>query len=231
MISLSELKRRLENIVQIGTIHTSKVADGQHLARVILDDDGVNKRVSPFLPVNSLANSFARVFFPIRAGEQVVIISLFGNANSGFIIRSIFHNRCKVPGKANSHTTLVEFEDGTVISYDTKASELKVDAVKSINVFCKTVNIEASTSAYLKAPNTTIESEVLIKGSLTVEKLFTAKGGMKVFALAGQSIGAIFDCDIKSNKDITALNLRASNKVYDSRGNLTDHTNNGYERN
>ncbi|MGB5793362.1 phage baseplate assembly protein V, partial [Poseidonibacter sp.] len=180
MISLSELKRRLENIVQVGTVSETKNKEGKALARVILDDDGINKRVSAFLPVVSLANSFAKVWFPLRVDEQVLVISPFGNANSGFIIRSIFNKKCKEPNGSNENTAIVEFEDGTRISYDSKLNDLKIDAVKSINIFCVDVNIEASNTAYVKAPNTTIESETLIKGSLTVEKLFTALGGMKV---------------------------------------------------
>ena len=230
MISLSELKVKLDNIIQIGSVHEAKITDGHHLARVVLDDEGSNKRVSPFLPVKSLANSFGRVFFPVRSGEQVVVISPFGNVNGGFIIRSIFHNRCKVPNGANEHTTVVEFEDGTRVSYDSKQSDLKVYAVKSINVLCDTVNVKANTSAYLEAPTTMIKSNVTVDGTLTVTKLFTAQGGMKVFAAAGQTIGAVFDCDIKSNKDITALNLNATNEITDKRGNVTNHTNHGYSR-
>ncbi len=229
MISLSEVKRRLENLIQVGSISETKSKDGKALARVILDDDGINKRVSTFLPVLSLANSFGKVWFPIRVKEQVLVISPFGNANSGFIIRSIFNRKCKEPNGSNEHTAIVEFEDGTRISYDSKASDLKVDAVKSINLFCVDVNVEASSSAYVKAPNTTIESETLVKGTLTVEKLFSAQGGMKVNPSASGDVGAQFNCDIKA-KDIEVENINASGEISDSKGSLTNHTNNTYQR-
>lgn len=229
MLGLNELKRRLENIVQVGTVSETKTKDGKALARVILDDDGETKRVSAFLPVVSLANSFVKVWFPIRVNEQVLVISPFGNANSGFIIRSIFNRGCKEPDGSNEHTAIIEFEDGTVISYDSKASNLKINAVKSINIFCVDVNIEASNSAYVKAPVTTIESETLVKGSLTVEKLFTALGGMKVNPSAAGDIEAEFNCNIKV-KDIEASNINASGEISDEKGSLTNHTNNNYSR-
>ena len=223
-MSFAELKRIIGNIVQVGTIGETKSKEGKALARVVLDNDGENKRVSAFLPVVSFANSFARVWFPIRVGEQVLVISLFGNANRGFIIRSIFNKGCKEPLGANEHTTIFEFEDKTRLSYDSKLSNLVIDAVKSINIKCVTVNIEASESAYLKAPITTIESNVTIKGTLTVEQLFTASGGMKVFAKAGETVGAVLECELVSNKKITA------NSFVDSKGDLTNHTNQGYGR-
>ncbi|AXH14372.1 baseplate assembly protein [Malaciobacter mytili LMG 24559] len=225
MISLSELKRRLENIVQIGSVHEAKIIEGHHLARVVLDDDGINKRVSPFLPIKSLANSFGKAFFPVRSGEQVIVISPFGNINGGFIIRSIFHNKCKVPTGANEHTTVIEFEDGTKMFYDSKASKLEVDAVKTINIYCVDVNVEASKQAYVKAPNTIIESKTLVKGTLTVEGLTSLLGGMKVIPSEGVTIGAEFDCDIKTTK-----NISADGEISDKKGSLTNHTNNGYLR-
>lgn len=134
MFSLSELKRRLENIVQVGTVSETKTKDGKALARVILDDDGETKRVSAFLPVVSLANSYAKVWFPIRVNEQVLVISPFGNANSGFIIRSIFNRSCKEPDGANESTAIIEFEDGTKITYDTKAKRLSFDCVGDVTL-------------------------------------------------------------------------------------------------
>ncbi len=239
MMSLSELKRRLNNIIQVGEVSETKSKEGKALARVILDNDGENKRVTTFLPVLSLSNSFGKVWFPIRVKEQVLVISPFGNANRGFIIRSIFNKGCKEPSGANEHTAVMEFEDGTKISYDSKANELKVDAVKTVNIICvdavvkasNSVNVETKT-AYLKAVNTTIESETLVKGSLTVMGLFSALGGMKVVPAAGITVGAEFDCDISTTKTIHADgDISTDGTITDSMGDLTNHTNGGYGRN
>ncbi|WP_419768583.1 hypothetical protein [Arcobacter sp.] len=148
MITLSQLLVKLNNLVQIGTIHESKILDGQHLARVILDDDGINKRVSPFIPVKSLANSFGRAFFPIRSGEQVIVISPFGNINGGFIIRSIFHKKCQLPSGANENIAVIEFEDGTRFSYDTKNKKLIVSCVNEIDFIAKKINIKAENTNF-----------------------------------------------------------------------------------
>lgn len=145
MLSLVELKRRLENIVQIGQISATKNQDGKALARVVVHDVGEDKRVTDFLPVLSLANSFFRVFFPIRVGEQVLVISLFGDANKGFILRSIFNKSCKEPDGANENKAIIEFEDGTIIFYDTKSKKLDFNCVGDVSIKAAgNINIEAT---------------------------------------------------------------------------------------
>ena len=220
-MSLQELKRRLENIVQVGSVSETKMKEGKALARVILDDDGENKRVSSFLPVVSFANSFGRVFFPLRVNEQVLVISPFGNANSGFIIRSIFNRGCKEPDGSNKHTAIVEFEDGTRISYDSKASNLKVDAVKSINIICKEATVTADTTTINST--STHNGNVTINGMLKVSKLIEGGDGLSIKGGAAVG-GATFDCDIN------AKDINSSGEITDSQGSVTNHTNNGYSR-
>lgn len=222
ILTRAELKRRLENIIQVGSVHDSKSKDGKLLARVVLDNEGEeHQRVSRFLPVISFANSFGKVFFPVRIGEQVFVISPFGNSNSGFIIRSIFNRGCKEPHGSNEHTAIIEFEDGTRISYDSKASDLKVNAVKSINIICKEATVTADTTTINST--STHNGNVTINGKLKVSELIEGGDGLSI--KGGESVGgATFDCDI------SAKNINASGEITDSQGNLTNHTNNGYSR-
>jgi len=124
---LAELQRLINNIVTFGTISQTKVADGKALARVKVMD-----RETDFLPVVSISNSFKKHFIPIRVGEQVVMISPFGEASGGLIIRSIFNKSAKEPSLANEHTEVMEYEDGTVITYDTKAKLLNISCVGDV---------------------------------------------------------------------------------------------------
>lgn len=123
----AELKRLINNIVSFGTISQTKSSDGKALARVKVMD-----RETDFLPVVSFSNSFKKHFIPVRVGEQVVMFSPFGEASGGFIIRSIFNKGAKESSLANEHTEVMEYEDGTVITYDTKAKLLKLDCAKDI---------------------------------------------------------------------------------------------------
>jgi phage baseplate assembly protein V len=141
---LAELQRLINNIVTFGTISQTKVADGKALARVKVMD-----RETDFLPVVSISNSFKKHFIPIRVGEQCVMFSPFGEANGGFIIRSIFNKGSKEPSLANETTEVIEYEDGTVITYDTEAKLLKIDCVKDIKLKAKNISIEADNTNFV----------------------------------------------------------------------------------
>jgi phage baseplate assembly protein V len=224
MLSLVELKRRLENIVQIGQISATKNQDGKALARVVVHDVGEDKRVTDFLPVIGFANSFARVFFPLRTGEQVLVISLFGDANKGFILRSIFNKSCKEPDGASENKTIIEFEDGAILSYDTKSSTLEVLNQKIINVKVgvavnvevgKTVVINVGQSAKIVAPTVDIESTTTTIKSTKIN-------------LLGQTLidGTL---DITQNLS-TGGDASIGGSISDSKGDLTNHSNEGYGR-
>lgn len=139
-----EFLRRLNNIVNYATITQTKSADGKLLARVKIGD-----RETIFMPVVTFANSFMRFYAPVRKGEQVVVFSPFGNADGGFILRSIFNKGCKEPTWANDTTTGMEFEDGTVVTYDTKTKLLKIDCVQDIKIKAKNISIEADNTNFV----------------------------------------------------------------------------------
>ena len=136
----TELKRLIENIAVVGTISETQNSKGKALARVKL-----LKRTTAFYPILSFSNSFKRHFIPARVGEQVLVIHPFGEASEGFIIRGIFNKNRKEHAKANDHTEVIDFEDGTVITYDTQAKELKINASDKITIICKAAKVTAET--------------------------------------------------------------------------------------
>jgi len=140
---LAELKRLIDNLVNFGTITQTKMADGKALARVKVMD-----RETDFLPVVSLSNSFKKHFIPVRPGEQCVVICPFGEASSGFILRSIFNKQLKEPTLANNTTEVIEYEDGTTFSYDTSSKELTVNCVGNINIVAKNISIKADNTNF-----------------------------------------------------------------------------------
>ena len=133
-------------------------------------------RESDFLPVVSFSNSFKKHFVPVRVGEQVVMFSPFGDASSGFIIRSIFNKGAKEPSLANEHTEVIEYEDGTVISYDTVAKELKVNASDKITIVCKAATITADTVDITATTSNT--GDVTVNGNLTVNGDVSSTGSI-----------------------------------------------------
>ena len=100
---VSFVEQKVDASIQVGTIDDTKAGEGKALARVKLFD-----RVTDFLPVLSIANSFVKVWIPPRVGEQVMVVSPFGNPSAGFIIPSIFNKGCKEPSGAGKRNVIVE---------------------------------------------------------------------------------------------------------------------------
>ena len=191
-----ELERRLNNIIQVGTV--VEIDKSKALARV-----NILGRVTDFLPVKMIGNSFVKVFIPIRVNEQVLVFSPFGNANSGFIIPSIFNVNCKEPSGSNPDTAIIEFNGGVRVDSDGKT----VNVIAPVNV-----NVTAAT-ATITAANTIITSETANNGNVTINGNLTVNGNIAMNGAGGA--GGI--------AEITG-DLKVSGTIYDSKGDLTNHT-------
>lgn len=121
---ISYLKQKFNAIVNFGTIDATKASEGKALARV-----KIGSRVTDFLPVVSMANSFVKVWIPPRVGEQVVVISPFGDASGGFIIPAIFNKGCREPSGANKNNVIVE---AGVNRFDLDNGGVKIKAPKVV---------------------------------------------------------------------------------------------------
>jgi len=165
-VTPSEILRRLNNIVSIGSIIESKSVDGLALARV-----KIGERVTDFFPMLQQSSSFKRSARPIRVGEQVMVLSPFGDGDFGVILGSLFNKSAKEPDGSSDVREVFEYEDGTKIYYDTKTKTLSVDAVGTVNIICKKATVTAD-SAEINAPTT-------INGNLSVTGEVSAGGSIK----------------------------------------------------
>ena len=120
-----ELLRKLGNIVQVGTVTETKSDEGLALARV-----NILGRVTDFLPIVMINNSFMKVWMPVHVNEQVLVVSPFGEANSGFIIPSIYHKGNKEPKGSTSKNAIFQIGqvkfvcDGETVTVDSKNFKL-----------------------------------------------------------------------------------------------------------
>ena len=154
---MKELERRLNNIVQVGTV--VEIDKSKALARV-----NVLGRVTDFLPVFMWTNDFVKVWLPIRVGQQVAVLSPFGNGNSGIILPSIYNKSCKEPNRANDENVVIEFSKGVKIISD--GENINIDVPKDINVTCTNANVKASS---VKVDSPSIDLGLGGKGVVTGE--------------------------------------------------------------
>ena len=184
----------------------------------------VGSMVTDFLPVfQSFSNSFAVSFSPIRAGEQVLVLPVRGNLNSGVILRGLYQSAHKE--ESTDKKVRVSFEDGVSMSYDTASSTLEIAAPKQINITCENANLNAKNVAVtandtvVKSPNIRLLGDTFIEGAIN-----TAGDG-----------GASGSFEINGNVNIRGSIAASGNasfggSVRDGRGDLTNHTNNGLAR-
>nr|DAD68446.1 MAG TPA: baseplate assembly protein [Myoviridae sp. ctJHU2]DAX91055.1 MAG TPA: baseplate assembly protein V [Caudoviricetes sp.] len=184
----------------------------------------VGSMVTDFLPVfQSFSNSFAVSFSPIRAGEQVLVLPVRGNLNSGVILRGLYQSAHKE--EPTDKKVRVSFEDGVSMSYDTASSTLEIAAPKQINITCENANLNAknvtvtANDTVVKSPSIKLLGNTFIEGAIN-----TAGDG-----------GASGSFEINGNVKITGSittggNANFGGSVRDGRGDLTNHTNNGAAR-
>lgn len=159
----------------------------------------IGSMVTDFLPVfQSFANSFSVSFSPIRVGEQVLVLPVRGELNSGVILRGLFQNSHKTePTDKKVH---IEFEDGAKFSYDTSSSTLEIKSAKLIDIVCKNADIKAD-EVTVKSSVIKLLGDTLIQGSIA-----TAGGG-----------GGLGSFKINGNLNVSGI-------ISDSKGDLTNHS-------
>lgn len=167
----SEIERRLNNIIALGRI--SEIDEKKALVRV-----DIVGRVTDWLPVFMIANTFKRHWVPPRIKEQVVVLQIGGDGSNGLVLRSIFWKGCPEPGEANGDIEITEYSDGSRISYDVASStallnlvnalylyldgNLTVDADGKISVKTgKSMKVEASDSIQVETPVLQIEADTV----------------------------------------------------------------------
>ena len=178
----------------------------------------VGSMVTDFLPVfQACANSFAVSFSPIRAGEQVLVLPVRGNLNSGVILRGLYQSAHKE--EPTDKKVRVSFEDGVSMSYDTASSTLEIAAPKQINITCENANLNAK-NVNVTANDTTVKS-----GSI---KLL---GAISTASNSGDSGSFEINGNVNIRGSIAASgNASFGGNVRDGRGDLSNHTNNGLAR-
>lgn len=184
----------------------------------------IGSMVTDFLPVfQAHANSYAVSFSPIRVGEQVLVLPVHDELNSGVVLRGLYQSSHKTD--ATDKKVHISFEDGIRMSYDSSSSCLEISSPKLINITCDNANVKAknvmveASDTMVKSPSIKLLGNTLIEGAINTAG---SGGGSGSFEING---------DVRITGSITAGgNAKFGGSVSDGRGNLSDHTNNGLAR-
>lgn len=184
----------------------------------------IGSMVTDFLPVfQAHANSYAVSFSPIRVGEQVLVLPVHDELNSGVVLRGLYQSSYKTD--ATDKKVHISFEDGIKMSYDSSSSCLEISSPKLINITCDNANVKAK-NVMVEASDTTIKSpKIKLLGNTLIE------GAINTAGSGGGSGSFEINGDVKITGSITTGgNANFGGSVSDARGSLTDHKNNGLAR-
>lgn len=117
--------------------------------------------ISAFIPYISFANSFKRHFTPPRIGEQVLLLKA-ENGSFKCAMPAIFNQTCKEPA-GNAKKEVIEYEDGTILSYDSSSHTLEILNHATLNIVC-------SQAVNITTPLTKINGDLVVTGTITDQK-------------------------------------------------------------
>lgn len=107
---LSDLMRRLENLIIIGTIDTL-----DHPGRRLRVQSG--DMLTDWLPWPAAIGRHHRRWHPLREGQQVILACPSGDPAQAVIIGQLYSNPLPPPSTADD-LDIIEWDDGSYISYN-----------------------------------------------------------------------------------------------------------------
>ncbi|HBR1254775.1 TPA: phage baseplate assembly protein V [Klebsiella pneumoniae] len=157
---LTEILRLLRNLIRIGTVSAVKLDDG--LCRV---DTGNN--TTGWLSWLTARAGNTRSWNAPSVGEQVLILCLGGELDTGFVLPAVFSDEHPAPS-ASADALHWSFPDGAVIEYEPASGVLTASGIKG-------AVIQAATRVLLDAPLVEC-TQKLITASLEVTEGGEMKG-------------------------------------------------------
>ncbi|WP_264683280.1 MULTISPECIES: phage baseplate assembly protein V [unclassified Wolbachia] len=136
--AISELQRKLANIVRIGVV---KEVDYEK-AKVRVK---IGELSTDFLPWITSRAGEERSWLPPSINEQVVILSPLGELSLGVVLAGIYQQNYSAPENSEMINSLV-FQDGTKFTYDKGKHHLEIEVVDKITLKAGGSRIEMTKS-------------------------------------------------------------------------------------
>ena len=146
---VTELHRRLSNLIRIGTIDQTDYRGEIPQCKVRIGDI-----LTAYLPLLSLRAGTDQHSWLLEPDEQVLVLAPSGDLAQGVILGSIAQN--KFPSLTHSeHVHRTQYADGAVIEYDRQNHHLKV------------ILPDEGTAQWVVPGGLTVTGNVLVNGSIT----------------------------------------------------------------
>ncbi|MGU5730832.1 phage baseplate assembly protein V [Aeromonas jandaei] len=117
--SLGELSRQIANLIRVGEVTETDFTD-PNAPRVKVAVSGFE---SDWLPFGADRAGSTKTWSPLSIGEQVVILSPYGDLGQAIIVCSLYSSANPAPASSGSLDKKA-YPDGTTISYDSSSHTL-----------------------------------------------------------------------------------------------------------
>ena len=188
---ISEILRLLRNLIRIGTVSAVDLQRGRCRVRSGDNETG-------WLSWLSARAGRSRVWSAPSVGEQVLVLSLGGELNTGFILPGIFSDSHPAPS-SSADALHWSFPDGAVVEYEPQNGALKASGIQ-------TATIQAASSILFDAPlvecTTKLKTATLeVTGGGALQGDVTHSGGR--FSSNGIVVDAHQHGGVKSGGDLS----------------------------
>ncbi|MBK0000228.1 phage baseplate assembly protein V [Erwinia sp. S38] len=160
---LTEILRLLRNIIRIGTVSAVNLDGG--LCRV---ETGNN--TTGWLNWLTARAGNTRSWSAPSVGEQVLVLCLGGELDTGFVLPGIFSDNNPAPS-ASSDAVHWSFPDGAVIEYEPETSALTATGIQSATIRAAVKILldapEVECTQHLKTASLEVSSGGTMKGNVT----------------------------------------------------------------
>lgn len=206
--TMSDLIRTFDNVICLGTI----AAVDHAAAKVKLSLSG---RETDWLPYPAeIGANFIR-WRPLRAGTQVLAACPSGNPANAVIVQ-ILYTAALPPPSTDGSVDLIQWDDGTLVRYDSAAKKMDVVSVGDVAVQA-TGDITAQAAGAVE-----ITGGPLVRIAAGNVQIVASQGGSGAAEMTG-SFRLTGDFEITGNVTVNG-DVTASGSIMDGAGNSNHHT-------
>lgn len=175
----TETQRIMANLIRIGKIS----ALDETTARVKVDVAGLT---TDWLPWAVARAGSTRTWSAPRIGEQVVVLSPYGDPAQGVVMPSLYQDDFPAPANSKDQEHTV-YPDGTSIDYNSATNTYTMTVVGNaqVTVICKNATVQASEAVTLDTPLTHCTGALTVDGVLTYKAGMVGQGGATTAAITG----------------------------------------------
>lgn len=181
---LTELARRLENLLRVGTVEAADYAKARVRIRC-------GQLVTGWLPwLTARAGQDVDWWAP-DIGEQVLVLSPSGDMALGIVLPAIYQRAVPAP-EDTPDVRHIAFGDGTTVKYDRVAHRMTVDCVGAVTITnAATITVQSGGAVSVQAPSITLDTP-----TCTISGRLNVGNGMNVSGSSGNGGAATFAGDV-----------------------------------